>query len=672
MQEHEEGNIPVYESIIPELYDDMSEEEHERIHLNIFKDAGVVPARKRTRGRRGGKNKRTKGVLAILMTIPKRPKKCQRPVVEEEVEQHSEKEDLEPYKGDGEEIITSFAQLEGNELQRLTLVAALICNENWIVVDNLLLSWKKEMEVKFYSLVLYLLLYFQHDSVAKDLLSSLTRLQQKYCLQTVALLICNDQWKRAQSFHNVFEENLTWEQCIPGIYNQVNSLRVQIDSLASTYIDKNLVKQSNISFLAHTFILLRYSNISTLVIQLLPKKKREYIRPLVDWQTAEDWFQIQQTIEPIHDKQQKNIGLLFLIFVGENIQQRAQIQQWLTSLPLTVEDMPLDIFGLLYTSPRSYLFMPLLSAIISSPYFNNLEQVSEQAQEGESLLPSMPAINLQAELKTPLERLHELLFEIDILSDEEKVSQAQKIIKSLDDERERLQAVARLGEYFLELQWWSRAQQHFQRFTSSMFGPESSYTPVSFLDVSTWDRNEQRIKNILDLQNRSDTLEEFISLAFTTQQWERAVRVSMAIPVNRRREKALRQAKEIFVQNNLWNFALKSVQGMHDVIHRDRFLRILSNRLALEQQWELAQQVIEMIRDRRQKTRAIQKLGIELSKAHQQERLVHLIKQAWGKAETREEVLELFLLIQDLLPTYERIIQEFREAFDWTEDFLQN
>ena len=113
---------------------------------------------------------------------------------------------------------------------------------------------------------------------------------------------------------------------------------------------------------------------------------------------------------------------------------------------------------------------------------------------------------------------------------------------------------------------------------------------------------------------------------------------------------------------------------MHDVVHRDRLLRIFSSRLAVEQQWELAKYTIEMIRDRRQKMRAMQKLGMVLSSGYKERRveedqLVSFIKYAWSKVETREEALELFPLVEDLISVYPDMVQEFRETFKWVEEF---
>ncbi len=143
-----------------------------------------------------------------------------------------------------------------------------------------------------------------------------------------------------------------------------------------------------------------------------------------------------------------------------------------------------------------------------------------------------------------------------------------------------------------------------------------------------------------------------------------------SITSSEKQEKVVLQAKELFIKEQRWELALRVIEKMHNVIHRDRLMRLLSGRFALEQQWEWAEEAIEKIRDRRQKTRAIQKLGEELFNADEQQRLIRLIRQAWGKAETREEALELFLPIKGLLVKHEELIPALRNAFAWTEAFL--
>jgi hypothetical protein len=549
--------------------------------------------------------------------------------------------------------------------QRLTVVDVCILNENFELAHRLLLAWEAQtgnLQCRYFSLLM--LLHLAQYEMMKKLLAPLPRLQKRQALLTLALLLSMER-SHAQAVQVLFEEHTTWEEAIPGIYQQVAELLAKAARILPPHNVTPIVNLRNIDFLAHTCQLWQLPELTETVLSIIPEKKRLALQHLLSFQTTEERLTNFQTLEALEDSRQKHIGLLLLIFAGQNTQLRASIQQWLTTpLEAPIVAIPESLLALSEDATLKALQQSLLCACLYSPYFAAMESTKGLLQEA----PSVP-ITPQAVLASPQIAADELraILEGEQITTEQ-VSRVQQLMQSLP-EYEQILITMQLGERLLQSQRWNKARSYFQKFVVPLYSPVVSHS-VSELPESVWQRIEQLLKPIFEQEELKKTQEEFLLILIKIKQEERALRLVASITSSEKQEKVVLQAKELFIKEQRWELALRVIEKMHNVIHRDRLMRLLSGRFALEQQWEWAEEAIEKIRDRRQKTRAIQKLGEELFNADEQQRLIRLIRQAWGKAETREEALELFLPIKGLLVKHEELIPALRNAFAWTEAFL--
>ncbi|HZO75691.1 MAG TPA: hypothetical protein VFB60_26025 [Ktedonobacteraceae bacterium] len=602
------------------------------------------------------RRKKRARMLAAGLFITRRREKTSNPSLEKEA-------DLQAQENE-EKTFAYFTQetLNLQMAQRLTLVEVCILNENFDLAHRLLLAWEAQtgnFQCRYCSLLL--LLHLAQYEMMKKLLAPLSRLQKRQALLMLALLLSMEK-SHAQTVQALFEEHTTWEQTIPGVYQQVDELLAKAARILPANNSTPIVNLRNIDFLAHTCQLWQLPELTETVLAIIPKKKRLVLQNLLDFQATEERLAHIQALE---DGRQRTIGLLLLIFAGEDIQLRASIQQWLTTpLEAPIVAIPESLLALSEDASLRVLQQSLLSACLYSPYFAAMESTKGLLQEAPPVL-----ITPQAMLASPPVAADELraILEGEQITTEQ-VSRAQQLMQSLP-EYEQMSITMQLGERLLQSQQWNKARSYFQKFVVPLYSPVVSHI-VFELPESVWQRIEQLLKPIFEQEELKKTLEEFLLILMSIKQEDRALRLVASIASSEKQEKVVLQAKELFIKEQRWELALRVIEKMHNVIHRDRLMRLLSGRFALEQQWEWAEEAIEKIRDRRQKTRAIQKLGEELINAEEEQRLIHLIKQAWAKAETREEALELFLPIKGLLVKHEELIPELRSAFAWTEAFL--
>jgi thioredoxin-like negative regulator of GroEL len=244
-----------------------------------------------------------------------------------------------------------------------------------------------------------------------------------------------------------------------------------------------------------------------------------------------------------------------------------------------------------------------------------------------------------------------------------RLEQARYIIQAIPDQQQKSSMYLLLEEAFEQ-----SAEATFQRIRHIL-----EQRVESSEGISRDQQIEQALhvaKEISNMLQRSEALLFLGKVLIKERQWEQAQLVIEDIPLLGKRDQALLLLKQALSQVQEWTRAITAVYHIKDSYLRDRSLRILSARLVWAQQWDLAEQVVHAIQDSRQRTIAAIRLGEGLEMSHEYQRLLHLIQQAWCRAETREEAIELLRLAQGLLLQQPDIGFEFGQTFKLVDDFL--
>ncbi|HEY7416624.1 MAG TPA: hypothetical protein VH593_15655 [Ktedonobacteraceae bacterium] len=196
---------------------------------------------------------------------------------------------------------------------------------------------------------------------------------------------------------------------------------------------------------------------------------------------------------------------------------------------------------------------------------------------------------------------------------------------------------------------------------------EASKKPVSAEHI---EQTLQSVEGMPEALQRAEVLFLLAKLLIKQYQWEEALRVIQNISLPTKRDQALLLLKQALSEAQEWEKAMATVQYIKDSALRNRSLRILSTRLVWAQQWNLAEQAVNSIRDSRQHSSAAIRLGEGLAKAGEHQRLLQLVQQAWCRAETREEAIQLLRLAQGLLSQQPDLGRELVQTFNKVDDFL--